>query len=98
VPHVCAGVAGALHGLKKMGRSPFLWSVVIMDIHETWIYLTKSAWPGQIPATNAHEAIGYYTHGDPRAQPMLTGLFRPSSAWPKKPIHHAVAERWLLYR
>jgi hypothetical protein len=23
VPHVCAGVAGALHGLKKMGRSPF---------------------------------------------------------------------------
>jgi|SRR5450631_2231147 hypothetical protein len=23
VPHVCAGVAGALHGLNKMGRSPF---------------------------------------------------------------------------
>jgi hypothetical protein len=23
VPHVCVGVAGALHGLKKMGRSPF---------------------------------------------------------------------------
>jgi len=24
VPHVCVGVAGALHGLNKMGRSPFL--------------------------------------------------------------------------
>jgi hypothetical protein len=23
VPHVCVGVAGALHGLNKMGRSPF---------------------------------------------------------------------------
>ncbi len=23
VPHVCAGVAGALHGLNEMGRSPF---------------------------------------------------------------------------
>jgi hypothetical protein len=32
------------------------------------VYLTKSAWLGQIPATNAHEAIGYYTHGDPKVK------------------------------
>jgi hypothetical protein len=25
VPHVCTGTAGALHGLNKMGRSPFRW-------------------------------------------------------------------------
>ena len=32
------------------------------------VFLTNSAWPGQIPATNAHEAIGYYTHGDPKVK------------------------------
>jgi hypothetical protein len=32
------------------------------------VFLTKSAWLGQIPATNAHEAIGYYTHGDPNVK------------------------------
>lgn len=32
------------------------------------VYLTMSPWIGQIPATQATEAVGYYTHGDPNAK------------------------------
>ncbi len=55
------------------------------------VYLTMSAWPGQIPASDATEAVGYYTHGDPNvmehgpAKPLATAVPPPECTnvpWP----------------
>lgn len=32
------------------------------------VFLTLTPWPGQIPASQATEAVGYYTHGDPKVK------------------------------
>lgn len=46
------------------------------------VWLTYSPWTGQIPATEAHEAIGYYTHGDPKAQSHSGAVAPLASATP----------------
>jgi hypothetical protein len=36
------------------------------------VFLTMTPWSGQIPADQATEALGYYTHGDPNANKQAT--------------------------
>jgi hypothetical protein len=58
-------IYGGIEAANPLPCKPSTGTVATNALYK--VYLTMSPWSGLVPASQANEAIGYFTHGDPAA-------------------------------